>query len=363
MKSVLQNDKQKIDHGKLLAEMLNQGIKSFTPDMMFSQIVKNYQMAEQVYGESMLRLLSGYDPSYLKRNINIPEFQRELAAAIEHNVKALRDEGLMDGHGGITERGENLAAFLMYVEELDHLTPKGAFGERLHKKTAHYGDRGEVRVFRKGDRYKDVDVPASIHTALRRGHTTVHVNDLKTSDRQSKGKICVIYGLDASGSMKGTKLELAKKAGIALAHKAISNRDSVGLIVFGSEVKEALAPTRDIKTLLREIALVQASRQTDFAAMIEKATELFPGENATKHLVLLTDALPTMGKKPEEEALQHIATAAAAGITTSLIGINLDSKGRELAQQMVDIGRGRLFAVKGSQAIDRLIIEDYEALR
>ena len=99
------------------------------------------------------------------------------------------------------------------------------------------------------------------------------------------------------------------------------------------------------------------------AAMIEKATELFARGNVTKHLILLTDALPTIGKKPEEEALKYIAIAAAGGITVSIIGINLDSKGKELAQQMVDVGGGRLFAVKGSDQIDRLIIEDYEALR
>ena len=37
----------------------------------------------------------------------------------------------------------------------------------------------------------------------------------------------IIYGLDASGSMKGNKLKAAKKAGIALAFKAIEEKNTV----------------------------------------------------------------------------------------------------------------------------------------
>ena len=363
MRSVLQNDKQKIDQGLLLGEMMSQGIKSFTPDMMYSQIVKNYQMAESVYGEKLLRLISGYDPSYLKRNVKIPEFQRELQIAIAKNIVSLQDEELLDDKGEITDSGVSLASFLLYVEELDNITPKGYFGERIHKKASTAGDREATRKFRKGDRFKDVDMSATIKAALRHGHVSVDGDDLRASDRQSKGAISVIYGLDASGSMKGDKLELAKKAGVALAHKAISNRDKVGLIVFGSDIKEAIAPTLDIKLLLRELVKVRASRQTDFVGLIRKSIELFPRGDLTKHLVLLTDALPTVGDHPEDEALEAVSSAAGAKITISMIGINLDSKGRDFAQRLVEIGGGRLFAVKGAQNIDRLIIEDYQALR
>ena len=78
MHSVLENDKKIIDSGKLISDVINQGMSSFTPDLMFEQLVKNYTLAKQIYGESIIRLVSGYEPDYVKKNIGIPEFQREL---------------------------------------------------------------------------------------------------------------------------------------------------------------------------------------------------------------------------------------------------------------------------------------------
>ena len=78
MHSVLENDKKVIDTGKLISDVINQGMSSFTPDLMFEQLVKNYTLAKQIYGESIIRLVSGYEPDYVKKNIGIPEFQREL---------------------------------------------------------------------------------------------------------------------------------------------------------------------------------------------------------------------------------------------------------------------------------------------
>ena len=42
MKSVLENDKTDIEDGQVLTDSINQGLGSFTPDMMFDQLVKDY---------------------------------------------------------------------------------------------------------------------------------------------------------------------------------------------------------------------------------------------------------------------------------------------------------------------------------
>ena len=75
MHSVLENDKKIIDSGKLISDAINQGMSSFSPDLMFEQLVKNYTLAKQIYGESIIRLVSGYEPDYVKKNAGIPEFQ------------------------------------------------------------------------------------------------------------------------------------------------------------------------------------------------------------------------------------------------------------------------------------------------
>lgn len=361
MHSVLEADKETIEDGKLLNEAINQGLNSFVPDAMFEQLVSNYKLAKQIYGESLLRQISGYSDDYLERNLRIPEFRKELKKKITQRVKELEKKEYIDA-SGMTDKAFTLASLVNYAEEVDHLTPKGIFGERLHKKASHYGDKQDSWIFKKGDRYKDIDVTKSVKVALRRGHKKISREDLRKFERQSKGTNYIIYAVDASGSMKGKKIETAKKAGIALAFKAIAERDKVGLIVFGSEVTEAIHPTDDFPTLLAAITRIKAQRQTNMAATMEKAIELFPSEDSTKHLVMLTDALPNIGIDPEQTTLHAASSARSIGITISIVGIALNEDGVKLAEEIVRIGDGRLYQAKNLEEIDKIILEDYSRI-
>ena len=299
MHSVLENDKKTIDSGKLISVAINQGMSSFSPDLMFDQLVKNYSLAKQIFGESIIRLVSGYEPDYVKKNIGIPEFQRELKEKIKQRIDELKEEDLLQKDNSLSEKGIELASLVLYFEELDKIIPKGIVGDKISKRTFVYGEKENSRSYKKGDRYRDIALKKSVKLALRRGHTDFEDKDLRVFERQSKGQTYIIYALDASGSMKGKKIEACKKAGIALAYKAINEKDKVGLIVFGSEIKEAIEPTSDFTRLIKEITRIKASKETDIVSTLQKAIELFPKEDITKHLILLTDALPTKGDTPE----------------------------------------------------------------
>jgi len=134
MKSVLQSEKQTIEKGKLIESAMNRGINSFTPDLMFEQLVSDYKLADKIYGERILRQIFGYESDYIERNIKIPEFQRVLKQKIKDNLKRLVDDKLIDKKFNITEKGIELASLVMFTEELDNIVPKGYFGERIHKK-------------------------------------------------------------------------------------------------------------------------------------------------------------------------------------------------------------------------------------
>lgn len=359
MHSVLQNDKETIEKGKIINDGINQGLNSLTPSLMFQQLVKDYQTAKQIYGDSLIRLLSGYNPDYVKRNINIPEFQKELKKRIEKNIEQLKEENLLDRDGMINEKGIELASLVTYFEELDKLVPSGILGEKIHKRISVYGGKEDTRNFKRSDRYRDIAIRKSIKLAIRRNHKKLDEKDLKVFERQSRGQCCIVYALDASGSMKGKKISACKKAGIALAFKAIEEKDKVGLIVFGSELKEIIEPTNDFAFLLKSITKIRASRQTDIVKTIKKAIELFPGKEMTKHLILISDALPNIGKEPEKETIEAASIARDNGITISLIGINLDEKGEKLAKKIVEIGEGRMYVVKDVEEVDKIVLEDY----
>lgn len=359
MHSVISNDKQTIEHGKLIRDSINQGLNSFTPDLIYRQLVKNYQIAENIFGQSLLKLVSGYDPSYIQRNIKIPEFRNELKSRIEKNIESLRDDGLLNKDNTISEKGIELASVVMYFEELDRLMPKGSLGERMHKKASIYGGKEGERNYRKGDRYRDIAIKSSSKIAIRRGHSALDKKDLRVYERQSKGRCYIIYALDASGSMKGVKIDACKKAGVALAYKAISEKDKVGLIVFGSEIKTFIEPTGDFSYLLKSITQIKAAKQTDIAGTLQKAAEMFPSENITKHLILITDALPNIGDEPEKKAIEEAAIARDKQVTISVVGISLNKEGKKLAEKIAEIGKGKLYVVKDAKNVDKIVLEDY----
>jgi len=363
MHSVLESDKKRIDQGHLIMDSINQGLFSFNPDMMMEYLVKDYNTAKQLYGETFLKAVSGYDESTLIRNLKIPEFQRELKKRINQNMEDLKDDSLIDKEKQITEKGFELAALTLYKEELDNLMAQGLIGEKKSEKIFHYGAVYDYRAYRKGDRYKDVALKKSLKSAIRKKHFQIEKEDLQVIRRESKGRIYLIYALDASGSMRGNKIDLCKKAGIALAFKAIQEHDKVGLVVFGSDVEKIVRPTSDFIELLKEIAKIRAKKETNIASTIKKTIEIFPNEqNVTKHLIIITDGLPTTGKDPEKETLEAVNEAIHNGITISVIGVNLDEKGKLLTEKIAQLGKGKLYVVKDLKNLDMVVLQDYYSL-
>ena len=359
--SIVEGNKQRVEQGMMLDSSINQGLFAFNPDMMFENLVRDFSGAEKIYGESFLRLASGYDNNALKKNIKFPEFQRELKQKLKQKQRELNDDGFIDDDGKITNKGLKLASLVLYTQELNNLQAKG-LGEKKTKKSNIYGEKENIRDYRKYDRYRDIAIKASIKNAIRRGHKKLIIEDLKIFERENKGKIFLVYALDASGSMKGKKIELCKKAGIALAYKAIEEQDNVGLIVFGSEVEEIVYPTRDFNLFLKSIASIRAKKQTDIALTIDKAIEMFPKDNVTKHLVLITDAVPTVGDDPGKDTLNLVERSYNLGITVSVIGIDLDNEGIKLAKKIVEVGNGRLYIVKNLENLDSIVLQDYYSI-
>ncbi|KHO45174.1 MAG: hypothetical protein QS98_C0012G0014 [archaeon GW2011_AR3] len=359
--SITDADKESIDEGKLVSDAINQNLSSFNPDIMIEQMVKNFSLAKSMYGDSIIRRISGYDSSYINKNIRIPEFARELRNKLKERLQKLKDNQVIDSDGSFTDKGYDLASFVLYMEELNNIIPKGMLGEKIHKKANVYGDASDTRGYKRGDRFRDLSLKKSVRQVIRRKHTSLKEEDLVVYDRKSRGKLSIIYAIDASGSMRGQKIEICKKAGIALAYKAINEKDEVGLLSFGTDIKEKISPTTDFQRLLRAITMIRASMQTNIADTIMQSIDMFPRVHSTKHLLLLTDALPTFGDSPEEETLEAVSMARTSGITLSLIGINLDDKGEKFAKKMAETGEGRFYVVKNLKELDKIVLEDYYA--
>jgi len=359
--TVLDHDDETVKDGQLLASSADYSMGSFTPDLLFEQLCTRYQSAKRLYGETIIRELTGFEPDYIAKNRKIREFQDELKQHIAARLDEMKERGLLDTDGKVTEEGWRLASLVLYSEELDELKAKH-LGRLETKERAPYGDRA-ARVPFSGHRYKDVDVRASIHKAIRRNHPRVERSDLVGVQREQQGSIGIVYAIDASGSMRGEKLHVSKKAGIALAFRACEDGNDPGLVVFTNTVQTSLPPSRNFADFLHALTKTRAGSETDISVALEHATALFPKRMGTKHLVLITDALPTTGKSPGKDTLTAVALARDAGVTVSLVGINLEKEGEKLAKQIVELGNGRLYRVKNLEELDLIVLEDYEELQ
>ncbi len=224
------------------------------------------------------------------------------------------------------------------------------------------GDERDVRGFRHGDPFKQIDVARTVQQAIRHGRRRLGSSDLMVAEREERGNIEIIYAFDASGSMKGTKLAQAKKAGIALAYQAIDHKDSVGLVVFAEQVRTELAPQDHFSALLSTITRVRAANQTNITAALHKAIELFSSRGARKHLLILSDLMPTVGSFPRQETLKAVQAALDQRISISLIGIALTPAAERLAREIVDLSQGKLYLLKHLDELDRVVLEDYYSL-
>ena len=361
MHSVVENDEQMIKDGKMLAESVDYAMGSFTPDLIFEKLVQNYKNAQRLFGPTIIRELTGYEGGFIERNLKVTEFREELKKNIHRNVDRMKKEGLLDKEGSVTDAGLQLASLILYTEELDHLQTHG-LGKRDIKERSHYGERDETVPFQK-QRYKDIDIRASIQRSIRRGHTKIEREDLKAITRKQHGRISVVYAMDASGSMRGNKLNISKKAGIALAFRAINDKNDVGLVIFTSKIEKSISPTSDFMLLLEELTKIRAGQETDIGLTIEHSLSMFEKDTHTKHLILITDALATRGEDPGKIALEAAAKARDAGVTISIVGIGLEKEGEKLAKEIVEIGSGKLYRVTNLEMMDSIILEDYESLK
>lgn len=354
-----------IDEGTIVEEAFNNNTGSFMPDMMFKDLVKNFKNAEKLYGETLIRELSGYDPRFIDKNVKIPEFQRELQKRLEEKAEDLKNKGLLKKNGTFTKEALNTAALFLIKEEYETSLqgPKKIFGTHRNKKFDIEGDKTEVvRNFRKGDPYKNISARHSVNKAIRRQHKQLMIDDLMVHEKESFQEINIVYALDTSGSMKGNKIKLAKRAGVSLANKAINDGNKVGLVLFGSTIEKQVNLTKDFYTFVKPLVTTMASNETDLSLAIKTSLHLLEEAKGLRHIIILTDGLHTNSKIPFSKVFEQVMIAREKDITISMVGINLDTEGLELARKIVDISQGRLFAVKDLKDVGSVIIGDYDAL-
>ncbi|MEM4756188.1 MAG: VWA domain-containing protein [Candidatus Woesearchaeota archaeon] len=344
----------------LLNEGINQGISSFSADGLYEMIDKNVSLAKKLVGERLLRIVTGYDPEYLEKNIRIPEFKKQIQKNIATTIQKAKEMGYLDDEGAFTQKGIELVGMHLYLEELDKLLSHGnTLGEKRSKQQGRVGNSDTTRHFKQGDPFSVINPKKSVQEAIKKNINQITKQELIVDIKKAKSTIEIIYALDCSGSMKGKKIEMGKKAGIALAYHAFEQKNRVGLVLFNDEVIESLPPRTPFLELLRKIVKAKPLHQTDIKKAIQTASLLFKNNDAKKHLLLISDLEPTVGNIPEEETLLEIEKLTAKGISLTFIGISLSLEAELFAKKIQSITGTKHYLVKELESLDTIVLEDY----
>jgi Ca-activated chloride channel family protein len=168
----------------------------------------------------------------------------------------------------------------------------------------------------------------------------------KEVDPRERKAAHLTFVIDVSGSMAAeNRLGLVKRS-LALLVDKLDERDTIGVVVYGTTGRRALAPTsaanRD-----RIMAAIQRLRpegstnlQDGLDLGYEMAMESF-ARGASNRVVLCTDGVANTGETEAEVLLSRIRREAKRGIDMMALGFGMGNYNDALLQRLADEGNGQ----------------------
>lgn len=177
---------------------------------------------------------------------------------------------------------------------------------------------------------------------------------LKAPDQEEFQSSALALVIDRSGSMAGQKIEICKAAAVASA-ELLTNKDSIGVYAFDSQVHEVVPMTKvtSISTIASQIALIGSGGGTNaYPGMVRAREELNRVKSKIKHMIVLTDG-QTSG-----EGYQALASQChAEGITISTVAVGAGAQ-VGLLQSIAAAGGGQSYVTMDPNSIVRIFTQD-----
>jgi uncharacterized membrane protein/uncharacterized protein YegL len=177
---------------------------------------------------------------------------------------------------------------------------------------------------------------------------------LKAPDQEEFQSSALALVIDRSGSMAGQKIEICKAAAVASA-ELLTNKDSIGVYAFDSQVHEVVPMTKvtSISTIASQIALIGSGGGTNaYPGMVRAREELNRVKSKIKHMIVLTDG-QTSG-----EGYQALASQCQAeGITISTVAVGAGAQ-VGLLQSIAAAGGGQSYVTMDPNSIVRIFTQE-----
>lgn len=188
---------------------------------------------------------------------------------------------------------------------------------------------------------------------------------MELRDEHRKTRVAIAIALDRSGSMavnvRGgkTKMDLAN-LGTAECIRLLSAGDSVAVIAVDS-TPHTIQPLTEITSaeqINRRVLQIESMGGGIFVyeALVAAGNELAHAEQATKHIILFSDAADS----EEPGAYRNLLSSyESAGITVSVIGLGSErDTDARLLEEIATLGRGNIMFTDDPEELPRLFTED-----
>jgi Ca-activated chloride channel family protein len=172
----------------------------------------------------------------------------------------------------------------------------------------------------------------------------VGVKAREVSDR-ARPDAALTFVIDVSGSMaREDRLELVKRS-LTLLVDELGRRDSVAIVVYGSDARVVLGPTsaRHRDEILDAIDTLRPEGSTNAEAGLRLGYELAREallEDGINRVILASDGVANVGAVDAESILERIRDDAEAGIQLVTVGFGMGNFNDTLLEQLADRGDG-----------------------
>ncbi len=175
--------------------------------------------------------------------------------------------------------------------------------------------------------------------------------------------VSLTFVIDVSGSMDmENRLELVKRS-LELLVEQLGRRDQVSIVVYGSEARVVLEPTRgdDQRAILRAIRSLQPEGSTNAEAGLrlgyKMASRAFNSE-VINRVVLCSDGVANVGATGAGSIWEEIERYAREGITLTSVGFGMGNYNDVLMEQLADNGDGFYAYVDDINEAERLFVDN-----
>jgi Ca-activated chloride channel family protein len=175
--------------------------------------------------------------------------------------------------------------------------------------------------------------------------------------------VSLTFVIDVSGSMQmENRLELVKRS-LELLVEELRPTDQVSIVVYGTEARVVLEPTRGDRQgdILEAIYSLQPEGVTNAEAGLrlgyKVASRAFNPEGINR-VILCSDGVANLGDTDAESIWDHVKRRAGEGITLTTIGFGMGNYNDTLMEQLADNGNGFYTYVDTLKEAQRLFVEN-----